>query len=383
MHNFKYQNPVKIIFGKNTIHEIQHEIPTGSKVLLAYGGGSIKSNGVYQQTIEALKNTKIYEFAGIEANPDYDTLMKAVAICKAENIDYILAVGGGSIIDGCKFIALANHYDGEPWDILTKPDYVVTKATPLGAILTLPATGSEMNSGAVISRRSIGAKLAFDNPLAFPKFSVLDPETTHTLPKRQLQNGVIDPFIHVTEQYITTDLSTAIQDGIAETILRTLITVGKDIVDGSTNYDIRANWMWAATNALNGAIGIGVDHDWATHMIGHELTAAYGLDHGQTLAIVAPQVWRFQFDAKLAKLAKFGRNVWGLENQEDEVVARQAIILTEEFFHSLDVKTKFGDYGITVDSAKIINNLFKYNGNLGENKAIDKAGVEKILTMAQ
>lgn len=384
MHNFTYHNPVKIIFGKNSIDKLNGLITPKQKILLAYGGGSIKSNGVYQQIINSLNDHQVIEFAGIEANPEYDTLMKAVDICKAEEIDFILAVGGGSVIDGCKLIALASHYNGDAWDILTNPTLKLDTAIPFGTILTLPATGSEMNCGSVISRRSIGAKLSFGNPLVYPKFSILDPETTYTLPKRQLQNGVIDPFIHVTEQYLTTDINTDIQDGFSETVLKTLVKVGKDIVNGSTEYNIRANWMWAATNALNGIIGIGVDHDWATHMIGHELTAAYELDHAQTLAIVAPQVWRFQFEAKMSKLAKFGRNVWGLENLDDELVATQAIIMTEEFFHSLDVATKLSDYNIKIEAEKIANTLFSHSKtNLGENNAINRDAVVQILSKAQ
>lgn len=384
MHNFTYHNPVKIVFGKNSINKLTELIAPNQKILLAYGGGSIKSNGVYQQIIDSLTGHQIFEFAGIEANPEYDTLVKAINLCKTEKIDFILAVGGGSVIDGCKLIALASHYDGEAWDILTNATLNVSSAIPFGTVLTLPATGSEMNCGSVISRRSIGAKLAFGNPLVYPKFSILDPEVTYTLPKRQLQNGVIDPFIHVTEQYLTTDINTDIQDGFAESVLKTLVKVGKDIVNGSTNYDTRANWMWAATNALNGVIGIGVDQDWATHMIGHELTAAYGLDHAQTLAIVAPQLWRFQFDAKMRKLAKLGRNVWGLENLEDKLVATQAIIMTEEFFRSLDVAIKLSDYNIDVEPEKIADALFTHNNsNLGENKAIDREAVIQILTKAQ
>lgn len=286
MHNFTYYNPVKVLFGKGQIQELSQLIPANTKILLAYGGGSIKTNGVYQQVIDNLKNQQIIEFSGIEANPDYDTLMRAVKICQTEKIEFILAVGGGSIIDGCKFIALAAHYQGDPWEILTNPTYQADKAITLGVVQTLPATGSEMNSGAVISRRSIGAKQAFMNPLVFPQFAILDPESTYSLPTRQLQNGIIDPFIHVTEQYLTTDLNSSIQDGFAEAVLKTLIEVGSDIVNGTQDYATRANWMWAATNALNGIIGIGVDHDWATHMIGHELTAAYGLDHGQSLRLL-------------------------------------------------------------------------------------------------
>lgn len=384
MHNFTYYNPVKVLFGKGQIQELSQLIPANTKILLAYGGGSIKTNGVYQQVIDNLKNQQIIEFSGIEANPDYDTLMRAVKICQTEEIELILAVGGGSIIDGCKFIALAAHYQGDPWEILTKPTYKANKAIALGVVQTLPATGSEMNSGAVISRRSIGAKQAFMNPLVFPQFAILDPETTYSLPTRQLQNGIIDPFIHVTEQYLTTDLNSSIQDGFAEAVLKTLIEVGIDIVNGTQDYATRANWMWAATNALNGIIGIGVDHDWATHMIGHELTAAYGLDHGQSLAIIAPQLWRQQQQHKAAKLLKFAHNVWGLENSHPDVAIKQGIIKTEEFFHSLGVKTKFSDYEINVDAEMITTNLFKYSSNnLGEHKNIDAKVVTEILAMAE
>lgn len=384
MHNFNYYNPVRVLFGKGQIKELANLIPAKTKVLLAYGGGSIKSNGVYQQVIDSLSEHQVIEFSGIEANPDYDTLMKAVEICRTEKIELILSVGGGSIIDGCKFIALAAHYQGDPWEILTKPDYKADKAIALGVVQTLPATGSEMNSGAVISRRTIGAKQAFGNPLVFPQFAILDPETTYTLPTRQLQNGIIDPFIHVTEQYLTTNVNSSIQDGFAEAVLKTLIEVGSEIVNGTQDYDIRANWMWAATNALNGIIGIGVDHDWATHMIGHELTAAYGLDHGQSLAIIAPQLWRHQKEYKTEKLLQFAHNVWGLENNHPDVAIKQGIIKTEEFFHSLGVKTKFSDYEITVDIQKITDNVFKYNpSNLGENKNIDAKAVAEILAMAE
>ena len=384
MHNFTYYNPVKVLFGKGQIQELSQLIPANTKILLAYGGGSIKSNGIYQQVIDNLKNQQIIEFSGIEANPDYDTLMRAVKICQTEKIELILSVGGGSIIDGCKFIALAAHYQGDPWEILTNPTYQASKAIALGVVQTLPATGSEMNSGAVISRRSIGAKQAFMNPLVFPQFAILDPESTYSLPTRQLQNGIIDPFIHVTEQYLTTDLNSSIQDGFAEAVLKTLIEVGVDIVNGTQDYATRANWMWAATNALNGIIGIGVDHDWATHMIGHELTAAYGLDHGQSLAIIAPQMWRQQQQHKAAKLLKFAHNVWGLENSHPDVAIKQGIIKTEEFFHYLGVKTKFSDYEITVDAEMITTNLFKYSSsNLGEHKNIDAKAVTEILAMAE
>jgi len=384
MHNFTFYNPVKVLFGKNQISQLNNLISANSKLLMTYGSGSIKTNGVYKQVIEALPDVQIIEFGGIEANPEFDTLMRAVEICRTEKVDFILAVGGGSIIDGSKFIAAAVDYPSDPWKILTNPHAQIKSATPFGVVQTLPATGSEMNCGTVISRRSIGAKQSFGNPLVYPKFAILDPETTYTLPTRQLQNGIVDPFIHVTEQYLTTDLNTPIQDGLAETILKTLIKVGKDIVNGTQDYDTRASWMWAATNALNGFIGIGVDHDWATHMIGHELTAAYGLDHAQTLAIVAPQLWRHQMVNKAEKLLKFAHNVWGLENSHDEIAIKQGIIKTEEFFASLGIKLKLSDYGITADPDLIAGNLFKFRSeNIGEKRNIDIKAVKEILTMAQ
>ncbi len=383
MHNFTFANPVKICFGRGQISQLTTLIPSKAKVLIAYGGGSIKENGVYNQVIEALTDQKVFEFAGIEANPDFDTLMKAVEICRNEQIDYILAVGGGSIIDGCKFIALATYYQGDSWDILTKNNLQFSKAVNLGVVQTLPATGSEMNAGAVISRRTIGAKLSFGHPLVYPKFAILDPETTYSLPIRQLRNGIIDPFIHVTEQYLTTDISTLIQDGFAETVLKTLIQVGKEIVNGTKDYNIRANWMWAATNALNGYIGVGVDQDWATHMIGHELTALYGLDHGQTLAIVAPQLWRHQQQSKKAKLLKYARNIWNLDTTDEKKAIEEAIRKTEGFFQSLGVKTKFSDYDIKADPDLIAANVFKHaEQNLGEHRNIDENGIKEIIRLA-
>lgn len=383
MHNFTLYNPVKVLFGKGQIAELANLVAKDKKILMTYGGGSIKENGVYQQVRSALNGHKIIEFAGIEANPEFNTLMKAVEICKTEKIDLILAVGGGSIIDGTKFIAAAANYAGDPWEIMTKPNAKIDSTIPFGTVLTLPATGSEMNCGAVISRRELNDKLAFMNPLVFPQFSILDPETTYSLPKRQLQNGIVDPFIHVAEQYLTTDINTPIQDGMAETVLKTLIKVGKDIVNGTQDYDTRASWMWAATNALNGFIGMGVDHDWATHMIGHELTAAYGLDHAQTLAVIAPKLWRHQMENKSAKLLKFAHNVWGLENSHDEIAIKQSIILTEKFFASLDIKLTLKEYGISPDYDKIIKNLFKYSKNpLGERGNLDEKAVKEILQMA-
>lgn len=380
MYNFNYCNPVNVVFGQGEIAKLSSLVQSKTKVLLTYGGGSIEKNGVLEQVMQALTHADVILFGGIEANPDFDTLMKAVEICRNEQIGLILAVGGGSVIDGSKFIALATYYQGDAWDILTSRGSVADKAIPLGVIQTLPATGSEMNCFAVISRRSIGAKKDLSNALVYPKFAILDPLVTYSLPKRQLINGIVDPFIHVTEQYLTTDNGGVVQDGYAEAILRSLIALGDDLVNKDPEYNSRANWMWCATNALNGIIGLGADQDWATHQIGYELTAIYNLDHAQTLAIVAPRLWYNQRVNKQAKLLQFAKNVWNLNISNPEQAIVQAIIKTEEFFNSIGMKTKFADYMITVDIDKVIANLSQ-NGKiaLGEKQAILATDIASIL----
>jgi len=287
MKNFTYSNPVKIIFGKNTIPQLAVEIPEGAKTLIIYGGGSIKRNGVYDQVTEALKGRKYFEFPGIGANPEFETCLKVIDLIKKENIDFLLAVGGGSVIDATKFIALASQAEGNPWAIITDFKYP-EKALPFGTVLTLPATGSEMNCGAVITKAETKEKLSFGSPLVFPKFSILDPETTYSLPSIQIANGVVDTFVHTTEQYLTYPAGGALQDYFAEGILKVLIKNGEQALKAPENYEVRANLMWASTWGLNGWIAQGVPEDWATHMIGHELTAFFGIDHAQTLAIVLP-----------------------------------------------------------------------------------------------
>ncbi|HMT03369.1 MAG TPA: iron-containing alcohol dehydrogenase [Burkholderiales bacterium] len=383
MRNFTFENPVKIVFGKNQINSINRFIPKESRLLLVYGKGSIKSNGIYEQVLQALMGYNIFEFAGIEVNPEYATLIKAVELCKKEKIDYILAVGGGSVIDGVKFISAAVNFPmADTWQILKGKQNKISNVIKFGVVLTLPATGSEMNSGSVISRRETGEKLAFGHSLLYPQFAILDPEVTYSLPPRQLANGIVDPFIHVTEQYITTDLNTPIQDGFAETILKTLINLAPKILSGENDYNTRADWMWSATNALNGYIGNGVDHDWATHKIGHELTALYGLDHAQTLAIIAPQMWRYKKNIKKAKLVKFALNVWQISKDNDDAI-EQGIRKTEDFFRSIGIKTKLSEYNIKVNASEVANNLAISQGvPIGEHKDIFVKDIIKIIEMA-
>lgn len=347
MKNFEFYNPVRILFGKGTIAKISQYLPAGVPVLFVYGVGSIKTNGVYEQVIQALGSTEYYEYPGVQPNPVYEQLMPALDIIREKKIGFILAVGGGSVIDGSKFIAAAACYKGsDPWDILSK-EAKVKEALPLGAVLTLPATGTEMNGNAVISRISVNHKLAFGSSLVMPVFSVLDPEVTYTLPKNQIANGVIDAFIHVLEQYLTYPSKAEVQDRFAESLLLILKDTGSKVfADEKPDYQDRANFMWAATNALNTSISMGVTSDWSTHTIGHELTALYGFDHAVSLAIVLPGVMMHLRKKREEKLLQFGERIWGITSFDHQAAIAETIKYTEQFFRCLGVKTKLSEYGI-------------------------------------
>ncbi len=359
MNNFNFYNPVKILFGKGKIAELGRNIPQNARILMTYGGGSIYKNGVYEQVKEALKNFTVIEFGGIEPNPRYETLMKAVEVVKAEKIDFLLAVGGGSVLDGTKFIAAASLYEGEfAWDIVAK-QIVVSKALPIGAVLTLAATGSEMNSGGVVTREATQEKFAFSSPELFPRFSVLDPQVTYSLPPRQVANGIVDAYVHVMEQYLTYPVNSPVQDRFAEGILLTLIEEGLKAVKAETpDYENRANLMWAATMALNGIIGVGVKSDWSTHMIGHELTAFHGLDHAVTLAIVLPGVLRLMKDKRREKLLQYAQRVWNINQGTDEERIEAAIQQTESFFRQVGIATRLGEHNLGQDTIDRIVDRF-------------------------
>jgi NADP-dependent alcohol dehydrogenase len=381
MRNFSFYNPVKIIFGKGQIAALAHEIPTDKRVLIAYGGGSIKKNTVYDQVKQALHSYQVFDFGGIEPNPRYATLMQAVHFIRENNIDFVLAVGGGSVIDGTKFIVAAVDFVGEPWDLVVK-HASFAKALPFGTVLTLPAAGSEMNSNAVISRGQ--DKLAFNSPLLFPKFSILDPEVTYTLPSEQISNGIIDAFVHVIEQYLTYPVNALLQDRIAEGILLTLIEEGPKALTDPQNYDVRANIMWCSCMALNGLIATGVPTDWSTHRIGHQITAIYGLDHAQTLAILLPSVMQVKRDKKQAKLLQYAERVWGIKNGKKEDIIAQTITKTREFFENLGVKTHLRDYNISRDAIPKFLALLKKHGmiTLGEHQDINLQQSEAILKLS-
>ena len=349
MQNFTFHNPTKIIFGEGQIAALDADVPRGARVLITSGGGSIKRNGVLAQVQAALGERVYVVFGGIEPNPTYETLMQAVELAREKNIDFLLAVGGGSVIDGTKFIAAALKFDGEPWDILAK-QADVHDAMPFGSVLTLPATGSEMNNGGVISHRARGDKLPFRSEATYPRFSVLDPTTTYSLPPRQIANGVVDAFVHIVEQYLTYPVDAQVQDRFAEGLLITLTEIGPQALSEPHNYEVRANLMWTATLALNGLIGAGVPQDWATHMLGHEITALHGLDHAQTLAIVLPAMLTVRRDQKRAKLLQYAERVWNItQGTEDERITA-AIAATRDFFERMTVGTRLRDYQIAGDS---------------------------------
>ncbi len=382
MYNFQYANPTRVCFGEGQIAKLPELIPAGSRLLVLYGGGSIKQNGVYDQLTQALAGREWLEFPGIGANPQYDQLMEAVDLVKRERIDFLLAVGGGSVVDGSKFVAAAARFEGDdPWEILLHKA-PVKAALPLGCVLTLPATGSESNPAAVVSRGE--AKLSFMNPLVQPVFAVLDPTTTYSLPPRQVGNGVVDAFVHILEQYLTFPVGGEVQDRLAEGLLQVLVDNGPRALAEPTNYQVRANLMWAASLALNGLIGRGVPQDWSTHAIGHQLTALHGLDHAQSLAVVLPSLLREQAAQKQEKLAQFAERVWHSSREDKALRIEEVIIRTEQFFQQMGVGTRLADYGLDARCIPGICSNLKLFGltALGEQQDIDPDKVARILSHA-
>jgi len=381
MNNFVFYNHTKVLFGKGQIAGISDEIPADARVLLLYGGGSIKNNGVYDQVIDALEGFEYVEFGGIEPNPSYETCMKALEVVDENDIDYLLAVGGGSVVDAAKFIAAACFFEGEdPWDILAHSEEVL-EALPIGVVLTLPATGTEMNGNSVISRLEFREKLSFGSPEVLPQFAILDPLVIESLPERQIGNGVVDAFVHVMEQYLTYPVNAKIQDRFAESILLTLIEEGPKVLKNPADYDAGANFMWAATMALNGLIKCGVPEDWTSHMIGHEITALHGVDHARTLAIVLPGVMNVMRDSKKEKIIQYGERIWGIEGENEQDAIDQAIAKTVEFFESLGLKTRLRDYKIPTPTIEEIVERMEERGcvQIGENKLVGIDEIRKIL----
>jgi NADP-dependent alcohol dehydrogenase len=381
MLNFTFHNPTKIVFGTKTIPRLNDLIPAQARVLILFGGASARRNGTLDEVEKALGQRVFQEFGGIEANPSYETLMRAVEQVRTEKLDFLLAVGGGSVIDGTKFVAAAVPFSGDPWQILLSHGACVESALPLASVLTLPATGSEMNSGSVVTRKETKTKLAFLSDHVFPQFSILDPTKTYSLPPEQIANGVVDAFVHIVEQYLTYPVHGMAQDRFAEGLLQTLIELGPQVLADPQNYDNRANMMWVATLALNGLIGAGVPQDWATHMIGHEITAMHGVDHARTLAIVLPSLLNVQRADKRAKLLQYAERVWRIREGDEEQRIDQAIQRTVQFFESVDIPTRLSAYGIDTDAVDVLVAQLERHGMtaLGEHKNITLAVSRRIL----
>ncbi|KAB7897092.1 iron-containing alcohol dehydrogenase [Rouxiella sp. S1S-2] len=383
MFNFDFYNPTRVLFGVDRIADIGKNIPENARVLITYGGGSAKKYGTLDEVHAALSDRVTFEFGGIEVNPHLDTLLKAVDVIKENKIDFLLAVGGGSVVDGTKFIAAAARYEGDIWPLWAARQ-PLTDALPLGCVMTLPATGSETNDVAVVTNTALGQKSGYSHPLLFPKFAVLDPTKTYTLPITQVANGVVDAFIHVVEQYLTYPVYGKVQDRFAEGLLLTLIEEGPKALSDPQNYDVRSAITWSATLALNGLIGVGVPQDWATHRIGHQLTALYGIDHAQTLTILLPALLQVQRESKKQKLLQYAERVWNITAGDDDARIDAAIAKTREFFELMGLKTRLSAHGhpkTAID--EILENLKRFNMlPMGEQQDIDLARAKEILTLS-
>lgn len=384
MKNFEFHNPTRIVFGLDTVAKLSTLVPPDARVLILYGGASAEKTGTLAEVRAALGQRSVQEFGGIEPNPSYETLMRAVAVVRAEQRDFLLAVGGGSVIDGTKFVAAAALYAGEPWEIAERGGANVQRALPFGTVLTLPATGSEMNSGGVVTKKATHDKLSFRNPLLYPQFSVLDPSKTFTLPATQVANGLVDAFVHTTEQYLTYPVQAKVQDRFAEGLLQTLVEIAPQAVASPDDYATRANLMWTATLALNGLIGAGVPQDWATHMIGHELTALYDIDHARTLALVLPALLDVQREQKRGKLLQYGERVWNITQGSDDERIDAAIARTRAFFEGLGIPTRLSAYQLGQEAVEAVVKQLEAHGMaaLGEHRDIDLARSRRILEAA-
>ena len=385
MLNFDFYNPTQIVFGKDRIADLAKLVPGSAKVLILVGGASAEKTGTLAEVRQALGTRQHETFSGIEPNPSFDTAMKAVQQVREGGFDFLLAVGGGSVIDAAKFIAAAVPFEGDAWDILLKGGRNIKTALPFGTVLTLPATGSEMNNGSVITRRDLKAKLPFRSPLLFPRFSVLDPTKTYTLPPKQLANGVVDAFVHTVEQYLTYPVNAPLQDRFAESLLQTLVEIGPRLLTApEPDYGDRASLMWAATLALNGLIGAGVPQDWATHMIGHELTALHNIDHARTLAIVLPAMLGERRVQKRAKLLQYGERVWGIRSGSDDERISAAIDQTRDFFERMGIPTRLSAYGLGIEAIDVVIRQLETHGmtQLSEHRDVTPAVSRRVLEAA-
>ena len=352
MNNYNYCVPTDIRFGKGQIECLAEEIgKVGKKVLLVYGGGSIKKTGLYDKVYEVLKDFEIFELSGIEPNPKVTSVRKGVAICKENGIDAILAVGGGSTIDASKHIACSAFYDGDPWDLVLDKSKAV-KALPIFTVVTICATGSEMNPGAVISNEETKEKLEINTPMLYPKLSVCDPSYLFTLPPRQTAAGTADIISHIFEQYFQPNDGAYITDRLSEAALKTCFKYGTVAMKEPENYEARSNLMWTSSIALNHLFTFGKGGAWSVHPIEHELSAYYDITHGEGLAILTPKWMRYVLnDTTVKRFAMYARNVWDVDAVDDYEAANAGIDKTEQFFKELGLPSNLGEVGI--DDAKL------------------------------
>ncbi len=383
MLNFMFQNPTKVIFGRNTLELIPGEIPRTARVMVTYGSMSARRYGVLDEVKTALEGYDLVEFGGIDPNPEYETLLKGISLIREKRVDFLLAIGGGSVIDGTKFMAAAAPFTGAPFLLLENAGSAITESLPVGAVATLPASGSEMNSRAIITRRATMIKRGIMNPFLYPRFAVLDPTKTYTLPAGQIGNGVVDTFVHVLEQYMTYPVAGHVQDRLAEGLLSVLIEDGPRALSDPENYDVRANLMWAATLGLNGLIGAGVPQDWSAHRLGYELTVLYGLDHAQTLAALVPAMLKVRLQGKRQKLLQYGERVWGIISGTESSRLEEAIGRTRAFFESMGLPTHLSGYGLTNIDIEQVMELLRAHGltHMGESGDVTPDMAREILTL--
>lgn len=376
MKNFIFQNPTKLVFGKGQIAKLNELIPAHVNLMITYGGGSVKKNGVYEQVTNALQGRDYVEFWGIEANPHVETLRKAIALGKEKNIDFVLAVGGGSVLDGTKLVAAGIASEEDAWNIVLKG--IAEKQLPFASIMTVPATGSEMNGGAVITRAETKEKFSFGGK--YPEFSILDPEVTYSLSEHQIACGLADAFTHVLEQYLTTPGQSRLMDRWAEGVLLSVLEIAPKIKENPKDYDLMADYMLAATMALNDFIRMGVTQDWVTHMIGHELTALHGTTHGHSLAIVMPGTMRVLREQKHHKLLQYGERVFSITEGSEQERVEKAIEKTEAFYRSLGLTTRLSEENIGDETIEIIAKRFNDRGAAyGENRNVTGDVAREIL----
>ncbi len=386
LQNFVYHNPTKLIFGRDQLEHLKNELPQyGNRILFVYGGGSIKKIGLYDQVIGLLKemNVHTFELSGVEPNPRLTTVYKGIDICKQNDIQFILAVGGGSVIDCAKAIAAGTKYDGDVWDLVTKKKEA-EDALPIGVVLTLAATGSEMNSNSVITRWETNEKYVWKSPHVYPKFSILDPAYTIYVPKEQTVYGIVDMMSHVLEQYFHTPTNAPVQERMCEAVLQTIIETAPLLVEDLENYDLRETILFAGTIALNGTLSMGVQSDWGTHHIEHALSAVYDIPHGGGLAIIQPNWMKYVVDENVEKFKQLAIRVFDVDptGKDEREIALEGIKKLRQFWTSIGAPERLSDYQIDDSNLELLADKVMDGGEIGNFKKLNRDDVLEILKMS-